>query len=160
MRRINELGFDISEVELSTTPEGLYKLRISTQVVEPGHHRRRLHSLTGLNVQENQARRLLQDIEGYWRYIERLEGISLPEAVAAYRWLTEIFRPTIDTVPEALRTRLPPAEIFHQVLEHRWFLSEEQQADVDHFDAVASYAADVLANTPDEHLILAPPGHG
>lgn len=157
MRRINELGFDVSEVELSTTPEGFYKLRISTQVVEPGHHRRRLHSLTGLNVQENQARRLLQDIEGYWRYLERRERSTLPEAVAAYRWLTEIFRPTIEAVPEELRNRLPPAELFHQTLEHRWFLSEQRSTDVDHFDAVASYAAEVLANTPDEHLILAPP---
>lgn len=157
MRRINELGFDVSEVELSTTPEGLYKLRISTQVVEPGHHRRRLHSLTGLNVQENQARRLLQDIEGYWRYLERRERSTLPEAVAAYRWLTEIFRPTIEAVPEELRIRLPPAELFHQALEHRWFLSEQRSTDVNHFDAVASYAAEVLANTPDEHLILAPP---
>lgn len=154
LRRVNELGYDISEVELSTTPEGLYKLRIATQVVESGHHRRRLHSLTGLNVQENQARRLMQDIDGYRRYLELRDGVPLPEPVAAYRWLTEIFRPTIEAVPEELRNRLAPAEIFHQVLEHRWFLSEETGADVDHFDAIDSYVDDVLAHALDEHVIL------
>jgi hypothetical protein len=154
LRRLNELGYDISEVELSTTPEGLYKLRIETQVVEPGHHRRRLHSLTGLAVQENQARRLIQDIDGYRRYLELRDGLNLPESVAAYRWLTEIFKPTIDAVPEELRGRLAPAEIFHQVLEHRWFLSEESGEDVDHFDAIGSYVHDVLVTTPDEQLVF------
>ncbi len=37
------------------------------QVVEPGHHRRRLLHLTGLDARENQARRLLNDITAFAR---------------------------------------------------------------------------------------------
>ena len=38
---------------------------MQTQVVEAGHHRRRLFELTGLDVQENQARRILNDLDTY-----------------------------------------------------------------------------------------------
>ena len=61
LRRLNDLGFDADEVELVSAEEG-YRLRIRTRVAEPGHHRRRLRMLTGLDAQENQARRLLNDI--------------------------------------------------------------------------------------------------
>ena len=61
LRRLNELGFDVEEVQLVGDAGG-QTLRLNPQVVEPGHHRRRLHTLTGLDVQENQARRLLNDL--------------------------------------------------------------------------------------------------
>ena len=47
-----------------------YRLRLRSQVVEPGHHRRRLLQLTGLRAQENQARRLLEDIEVFRAELE------------------------------------------------------------------------------------------
>ena len=56
IRRLNDLGFDVSEMEISTEHGGR-RLRFETHVVEPGHHQRRLFELTGLRVQENQARR-------------------------------------------------------------------------------------------------------
>jgi hypothetical protein len=46
------------------------------------------------------------------------------EVVAANRWLEEVYDPVIAAVPEDLSGRLPPAEIFHEVLEHRWYMSE------------------------------------
>lgn len=60
LRRLNELGFDIEEIQLETVPEG-YRLRLDPRVVELGHHHRRLLMLTGLHAQENQARRMLKD---------------------------------------------------------------------------------------------------
>ena len=42
-------------------PEGA-RLRVHTRVAEPGQHRRELFRLTGLEVQERQARRLLNDM--------------------------------------------------------------------------------------------------
>ena len=70
LRRLNELGFDVEEVQLVGDAGGR-SLRLNPQVVEPGHHRRRLHTLTGLYVQENQARRLLNDLATYPRDRER-----------------------------------------------------------------------------------------
>src|SRR4051794_27314184 len=52
LRRLHELGFDAAEIELHRTDEG-YRLRLRSQVLEPGHHRRRLLELTGLRAQEN-----------------------------------------------------------------------------------------------------------
>lgn len=149
LRRLNDLGFDVDEMELITSGDG-YRLRLHTQVVEPGHHRRRLMILTGLDVQENQARRLLYDINSFRQAIERKEGRTLPDSVVAYRWLGEVFEPTIAAIPEELRGKLQPAEMYHQILEHRWFMSETEDRDVGLRRAVRSYVNDVLRHVPDE----------
>ena len=157
LRRLNDLGFDVDEVELLTdSVDGHYRLRLQTHVVEPGHHRRRLLEMTGLDVQENQARRLLNDIA---RYRAELEGQSgkitpLPEPVVAYRWLREVFDPAISMIPSHLRGKLDAPEIFHQLLEHRWFLSEAAGRDVGMREAVKNYVDRVLRYVPDERSLL------
>jgi tRNA A-37 threonylcarbamoyl transferase component Bud32 len=155
LRRLNELGFDVEEIELVATDEG-YRLKLSPRVVEPGHHRRRLLMLTGLDVQENQARRLLNDIASFRAAVERGEGRKMTESVAAYRWLHEIFEPTVALVPPELRGKLEPAELFHEVLEHRWFLSESAGAEVGIEEAATDYLAAVLQQRPDTRAVLPP----
>jgi len=113
-------------------------------VVEPGHHVRTLQALTGLEVQENQARRLLGDIARYRTELEATSGGPVSETYAARRWLIDVFEPTIAAVPEALRGRLEPAELFHQVLDHRWYLSEAAGHDVGLGEAVKSFVDTVL----------------
>jgi hypothetical protein len=141
LRGLAELGFDVEELELVATGSG-YRLRFSPQVVEPGHHSRRLLRLTGISAQENQARRLLHDIGGFRA---RLRGAqALQESVVAARWLAEVYEPTLAAIPAELRAQLEAAEIFHQMLEHRWFLSEARGRDVGLQTAVASYVENVL----------------
>jgi hypothetical protein len=152
LRRLNELGFDVEEVKLVGDAGGR-SLRLNPQVVEPGHHRRRLHTLTGLYVQENQARRLLNDLATYRATGERQ---GTPESVVAYRWLTECFEPSIAEIPVELRGKREPAELFHEILEHRWFLSEAARRDVGMPAAVASYIDNVLRYRPDERAVLEP----
>jgi hypothetical protein len=152
LRRLNQLGFDVEEVKLVGDAGGR-SLRLNPQVVEPGHHRRRLHTLTGLYVQENQARRLLNDLATYRATGERA---GTPESVVAYRWLTECFEPSIAAVPVELRGKREPAELFHEILEHRWFLSEAARRDVGMPAAVASYVENVLRHRPDEKAVLEP----
>jgi hypothetical protein len=149
LQRINDLGFDVGEIELVTSPEGA-RLRVDTRVGEPGHNRREFARLTGLEVQENQARRLLNDVHSYRAYLETRHGGPVPELEAGRRWLTEVYLPVIDAVPPELAGRLPPAEIFHEVLEHRWFLSERAGFDVGTWAAVRSYLQQVLPRTPSE----------
>lgn len=153
LSRLNELGFDVEELELVDTGDG-YRLKLQPQVVEPGHHRRKLMALTGLDVQENQARRLLNDIAGFRCHLEQVEGRSLPESIVAYRWLAEVFEPTIASIPKELRGKLEPAELYHQVLEHRWLLSEEAGHDVGMKRAVRSYVDEVLKFQPDERTVV------
>lgn len=156
LRRLNELGFDVEQIELVAV-EGGFRLRLDPRVVEPGHHRRRLAGLTGLDVQENQARRLLQDLARFRAALEERSGRPVPESVAAYRWLREVYEPTIESVPAALRGKLEPAEIFHEILVHRWYLSEARGRDVGLEDAAASYTATVLREAPEERRLLDDP---
>jgi hypothetical protein len=149
LARLNELGFDVDEVELVTEGEGA-RLRVSTRVAEPGQHRRELFRLTGLEVQENQARRLLNDLRSYRGYLEQRSGRPVPETVAGHRWLAEVYRPVVEAIPPDLVGRLAPAEVFHEVLEHRWFLSEREGRDVGTRAAARSYFATVLPRTPEE----------
>ncbi|TFB12814.1 DUF4032 domain-containing protein, partial [Microbacterium sp. 3H14] len=62
VERLNALGFDIDEMSMSTTADGTV-VEIQPKVVDAGHHQRRLIRLTGLDVEENQARRLLNDLD-------------------------------------------------------------------------------------------------
>ncbi len=153
LERLNELGFDVEEMEVLEEHGGL-RLRIQPKVVEPGHHRRRLLMLTGLDVQEHQAQRLLNDIAAFGAHLERTEGKGLPESVVAYRWQTEAFEPALASIPPALRRKLEPAQIFHEVLEHRWFRSEAAGRDVGTADAIRSYIESVLRHAPDERAVL------
>jgi hypothetical protein len=150
IRRLNELGFDVDEVELIDDPGGGSRLKLTTRVAEPGHHRRMLFARTGLDVQENQAQRLLADIASYRAWLEQSEQRRVPEAVAASRWLTQIYQPVVAAIPAHLRTRLEEAEIFHEILEHRWFLSEAAGRDVGTTAAARDYFARVLPAVPED----------
>jgi hypothetical protein len=152
MERLNELGFDVQELALVRSADG-ERLRIRPTLVEEGHHSRVLASRTGLRVQENQARRLLNDIAAYRAWVESVEGATVPEAVADYRWLREIYEPAIARVPAELRSRLEPPELFHEMLRHRDRLSEEAGGNVGNEVAMDAYAAQVLPGLPEERLL-------
>jgi hypothetical protein len=148
--RLNDLGFDVDEVELVDTGTDGVRMRVTTRVREPGHHRALLHQRTGLVAQENQARRLLNDLASFRVWMERTEGHPVPDVVAANRWLDEVFDPVVRSIPTALADKLDPVEVFHEVLEHRWFLSEQAGTDVGTAEAAESYFSDVLPTVPDD----------
>jgi hypothetical protein len=148
LRRLNELGFDAEEVELISTPEG-NRLRLKTRVAESGHHSRQLFLRTGLDAGENQALRLLNDIASFRAYLEQKQRRPVSEVVAANLWLEEVYDPVVAAIPEGLRGRLAPAEIFHEILEHRWYMSEAAGRDVGTTAAARSYFERVLPQVPE-----------
>jgi hypothetical protein len=148
LRRLNELGFDADEVELISTGDG-NKLRLKTRVAESGHESRKLFLRTGIDAGENQARRLLNDMAGFRAWLEQKRGRPVSEVVAANRWLEEVYDPVIAAIPDSLRGRLPPAEIFHEVLEHRWYMSEAAGRDVGTTAAARAYIEQVLPAAPE-----------
>lgn len=152
--RLNRLGFDATELSVRA---GEDRIRIRPSIVEEGHHSRRLRRLTGIDVQENQARRLLNDLGSHRAALERREGRPLSEAIAAHRWLTESFEPFVSAIPGPLAARLEPAEAYHQYLEHRWFLSEAAGRDVPDDVARRSFFDKVLSQRPEERVVLPDP---
>lgn len=153
VRRINELGFDVEELAIRSV-EGGHVLDITPTIVEEGHHFRALRQRTGLEVQENQARRLLADIENFRARLEQDEGRPVPAAVGAARWLGEVYEPIIGAVPGELGNRLEAAEIFHQLLEHRHAMAEAAGREISNEEALADYVATVLPDRPGEQQIL------
>ncbi|MGA9745833.1 MAG: DUF4032 domain-containing protein [Nocardioides sp.] len=151
IERLNELGFDVDELDIVTDWDG-ESVRVQPRVVEAGHHRRELQSLTGLYVEENQARRLLNDIAGF----TASAGLGGEErAVVAHRWLTEFYERLVAMIPDDLRARLEPAEVYHEVLEHRWYLSEQGGQEADIFDSARDYFSRVLAPRRNEAITTA-----
>lgn len=140
VNRLNELGFDVDELEMNTTDDGK-RVLVRPRVVDAGYANRKLLRLTGLDVQENQARRLLNDLDAYrastWRDGEDLE-------IVATDWMREVFEPTVRMIPPEYRTQIDPAQFFHEVLDHRWYMAEKAGHDVPMSVAVESYVRDIL----------------
>ncbi|MCU0296401.1 MAG: DUF4032 domain-containing protein [Candidatus Nanopelagicales bacterium] len=165
VERLNRLGFDVAELDLRRRPDGV--VRLQPKVVDPGYHSRRLMRLVGLDVGENQARRLLNDLDQFTaatRATETPEGsLARPrgsestareDVLAAHTWLEEVYEPVVSAVPADLRDKLEDAEVFHEVLEHRWYLSEQSGEDVGLTEAVDDYVRSILAKKPDEAMLL------
>ncbi|MEZ7904882.1 MAG: DUF4032 domain-containing protein [Aquiluna sp.] len=150
IQRLNDLGFDIQELSMAKDQDKR-TVRIQPKVVDAGHHARRLLLVTGLDVEENQARRLLNDIDQYSLVNAHL---GFDEEVLAHQWLSEVFEPVVGAIPNELLGKLEPAELFHEVLRHRLKLSEGQGSDIALVDAVRSYISDVLAERRDESALL------
>ncbi|MCO7273987.1 DUF4032 domain-containing protein [Cellulosimicrobium sp. ES-005] len=150
IEHLNNLGFDVDELAITTDIDGT-TVQIQPKVVDAGHHSRRLLRLTGLDVQENQARRLLNDLDSFRAAAERQND---DEEFVAHDWLSGVFEPTIQAVPRNLRRKLEPAQLFHEILDHRWFISERAGRDVPMAEATQSYVENVLRHRPDEKAIL------
>lgn len=153
VNRLNDLGFDIEELAIRTDDTGT-TVRIQPKVVDAGHHQRRLLRLTGLDAGENQARRLLNDLDSYRAAYGKAE---LDEEMVAHEWLMRVFEPVVRAIPTELRGKLEPAEVFHQLLEHRWFMAQQAGHDIPLAEAVSSYVNTVLRHRRDEATVIGPP---
>ncbi|MGN6326785.1 DUF4032 domain-containing protein [Pseudolysinimonas sp.] len=153
VERLNDLGFDIEELSIRKDAGG-NRVRIQPKVVDAGHHSRRLLRLTGLDAGENQARRLLNDLDAYRSTGDR---VGRDEEAVAHEWLTRVFEPIVRAIPKDLRGKLEPAEVFHQLLEHRWYRSQEEQRNVPLAEALTSYVDTVLRHRRDEATVYGPP---
>ena len=148
VRRLNALGFDVAELDIQTSPDASV-IKIQPKVVDAGHHSRRLLRLTGLDTEENQAQRLLNDLDAY----RATSGQShIDEAIVAHEWLTDIFEPVLETVPHELRAKRDSAQIYHEVLDYRWYQSQRENRNVPLTEATCGYVNDVLRALPDEAI--------
>lgn len=146
IRRLNDLGFDVAEMQIEHASNG-DTVSFVPKVVDAGHHQRQLLRLTGLDAEENQARRLLNDLESWMATQDDYapgDPLGARPEVLAHRWVREVFRPTVRAVPVELRGAMDPAEIYHELLEHRWYLSERAQHDIGLDTAVEDYLVNIL----------------
>jgi hypothetical protein len=151
IRRLNELGFDVAEMQIQKSPDG-DQVTFLPKVVDAGHHQRQLLRLTGLDAEENQARSLLNDLEAWMATQDDYapgDPLGARPEVLAHRWVRDVFRPTVRAVPLEVRRAVDTAQVYHELLEHRWFMSEQAQRDVGLEAAVEDYVRNVLPHAPE-----------
>lgn len=144
IRALNALGFSVKEVEMQDSQEG-EKLRLRIFVTDRNFHRDRLLELTGIEAEETQARQMFNEIQEVKAYLSQSQNRNVPLSAAAYHWLEYHYRPVIKRLQPLIERKgkseasKDPAELYCQVLEHKWFLSERAQRDVGHQNAVEDY---------------------
>jgi hypothetical protein len=140
IRTLNELGFSVSEVELVRAADGDH-LRMRTIVTDRDYHRHQLHNLTGLVAGDRQAALLLNEIRELRATLGAEREAGVPIAVAAFRWQTERFEPAVSRLAPLVQKGADPVELYCQVLEHKWFMSEREGRDVGLDVAIEDYAS-------------------
>ena len=148
VERLNDLGFDVDELDIVTDLGG-DTIRIQPKVVDLGHHAREIQALTGRSVEDNQARRLLNDLASFTAHHDL--GREDRHLVAS-RWMHEIFEPIMAMIPPDATGKLEPAEVFHEILEHRWYLSEQAGHEVGIHETARDYIDRFLTAKPDEAI--------
>jgi len=139
VRRLNDLGFAVGEIELEPGAEG--RIRLRAAVARRDFHARELQRRTGLVALEGQARLLLNDLREYRAWLEFFEQRRIPSAEAASRWQVEVLEPALGRVAPAIGPARDPLQAYCDLLEHKWLLSEERRSDVGLAAAFESYLA-------------------
>jgi hypothetical protein len=130
VRRLNELGFAVDELELEPVDHDRSRLRLKVAVANRRFHAEELRKLTGLQVGEGQATVLLNDLRAYQARLERERPGSAGDDVIGERWLAESFRPGVAKAAPALGPIVDPIQAYCDLLEVRWLLSERAGRDV------------------------------
>ncbi len=150
LHRINELGYDVGELELTGEDVAESGVRMRLHVVEPNRHRRLLRDRVGLEAQDAQARELLNDIANFGAWLSNERGHPVPQPQVDRAWYEQSYIGTLAEVPDELRDRRDDPQLFLEILDHWHQLSESEGCDVDLAEAARSYAEDVLRHVPAE----------
>jgi hypothetical protein len=144
IRALNSLGFSVRDVEIVGTDQG-ERLRFRIQVTDRNFHRDQLLELTGIEAEERQAHQIMNEIYELRAYLAQSHNRAMPLSVASYHWLQHIYLPTVEQLKPLITTKnhtelnTDPVELYCQVLEHKWYLSEAARHDVGHQTAVEDF---------------------
>ncbi|MBU3692928.1 MAG: DUF4032 domain-containing protein [Candidatus Nanopelagicaceae bacterium] len=145
MRSLQDIGFAVEEVDIRLAGDQS-TLTFTPKLVAPNYHSLRLKELMGLETEEFQAKRILASFD---RFRSRELDKTPDKSDAAQRWLDEVFYKVVNSVPANLKGRVEDAQLFHEVLEHRWYLGEKAGHDLGLDFATTDYIAQVLPSRMD-----------
>jgi hypothetical protein len=146
IRALNALGFSVGGIEYYKAPQG-EQIRLRVLVTDRNFHRDQLISLTGLEAEEMQARLMMNEIHELRAALSQANQRSTPLGVAAYHWMVNVYQPVIQRLQPLIDKDMNLAELYCQVLEHKWFLSEKARRDVGHNVAVEDYIQNIAKLT-------------
>ena len=145
MRSLQDIGFAVEEVDIQLAGDKS-TVTFIPKLVAPNYHSQRLIELMGLETEELQAKRILASFD---RFRSRELEKTPKKEEAAKRWLDEVFYKVVNAVPAAMRGRVEDAQLFHEVLEHRWYLGEKAGRDLGLEFATNEYISKVLPERMD-----------
>ena len=145
MRSLQDIGFAVEEVDIQLAGDKS-TVTFIPKLVAPNYHSQRLAELMGLETEELQAKRILASFD---RFRSREIEKTPKKEEAAKRWLVEVFYKVVNAVPAAMRGRVEDAQLFHEVLEHRWYLGEKAGRDLGLEFATNDYISKVLPERMD-----------
>ena len=141
IRRLNDLGFAVDEIQLEPAGAGAARRsRLRVAVTNRRFHARELERLTGLVALEGQARLLLNDLREYRAWLECYDRRPIDRAGGgrALARATSSSRASTALVP-ADRRRAATLQAYCDVLEEKWILSELAGHDVGLEAAIDAY---------------------
>ena len=143
IRALNALGFSVRDVEIRNSEQG-GMLHLRFFITDRNFHRDQLLGLTGISAGEMQARQMMNEINEIKAYLSQINNRSVSLSAAAYYWLEQYYQPVIAQLDVLTRRQgdkaaSEPTELYCQVLEHKWFLSERARRDVGHQAAAEDY---------------------
>ena len=149
IRALNNLGFSVRDFEMQPAENG-NKLRFRVFVTDRNFHRDQLLSLTGLEAEEMQARQMMNEIQEIKATLSQQNNRPMFLSAAAYFWLENVFQPVASQLKPLVGESNSLAELYCQILEHKWFLSERSQHDVGHQAAVEDYLRNIAGVDPSQ----------
>jgi hypothetical protein len=143
IRALNALGFSVGDMEIQNSAQG-GMLRLRFFITDRSFHRDQLLGLTGISAGEMQARHMMNEINELKAYLSQAYNRSVTLSAAAYHWQEHFYQPVITqlqsfTNSKGNKVTNDPAELYCQVLEHKWFLSERAHRDVGHQASAEDY---------------------
>jgi len=144
IRALNSLGFSVKDIELKNEDHGnILKLRIF--VSDRNFHRNQLMEITGLLAEDHQAQLIINEINELRANLSRSGNPNITIEAVAYHWLEHVYKPVIEQLKPFFHNKDHPklnndsVELYCQILEHKWYLSERAQHDVGHQAAVEDF---------------------
>jgi hypothetical protein len=127
VRRINDLGFEVDDVELMPEAGG-DRLKVRVKVGSRSFHATKLRELTRIDASENQAREILSDLH----YYEAANPVNTPsgKAIAAIQWRVAVFEPMLARIVAAVGPTADPVQRYCDFLHHRYILATRAGQDV------------------------------
>jgi Domain of unknown function (DUF4032)/Lipopolysaccharide kinase (Kdo/WaaP) family len=139
LRRLNDLGFAVDEIEVIPSAEGS-QVRLRVTTTNRDFHSHELERLTGIRALEGQAQKLLNDLREHVAWLRLHSRRAVTEEAGARRWRRDVFEPTIRRLRRAVGHR-DLIQAYCDVLEHKWLLSEQARRDVGLNAAIDAYLA-------------------
>jgi hypothetical protein len=137
VRKLNDLGYSIDLDLDPNATDGRVRLRMS--VTTRRYHARELERRTRVRALEGQAQLLLNDLNEYGTWLEWSESRAISSEEVSDRWLHAVYRPTLARIAASVGPERDLVQAYCDVLEQKWFLSEQEGRDIGLARAIDTY---------------------